>query len=235
MSAVLHPPGSIPWDRLALGMQRALRVEREAIFPAGELMPVSLPEMARVPYLGWIGPRFTGTVIVGKNPGGGGDAQNVAKAHDRAVADALLGLRSAQPERAGAALRQVYEAHTAQASTIGMGTLVGRVLEALGERREEVAFFNLCPFRTREDGDPRAPAARRCANLVLAPLMETLKPDTVVLLGGFAAHAAPELKARWVYQVKRGRNDYQVHPDGALRLKEMVASRADRAAMRKAR
>ena len=103
---------------MSLGVQRALRVEREVIFPAGELMPVSLPELARVPYLGWVGPRFRGTVIVGKNPGGGGDSQTDVKAHDCKVADALLALKAAAEGQAGLALRGVYEAFTAQAPTI---------------------------------------------------------------------------------------------------------------------
>ncbi len=234
MSAVLQC-SEPAWERIALGVQRALRVQREVIFPAGELMPVSLPELARVPYLGWVGPRFRGTVIVGKNPGGGGDSQTDVKPHDRAVADALLALKAAAEGQAGVALRGVYEAFTAQAPTIGMGTLLGRVLEALGEAREEVAFVNLCPFRTRMDKDPSVPAARRSASLVLAPLIDALHADTVVLMGGVAGHAAPELQARWVYKLKRRINDYQLHPEAAQRLEEMRASRGDRAAFRASR
>lgn len=72
MSAVLQLPSPLPWHHIARAMQRALQVERQAIFPKDELMPVSLSELARVPYVGWVGPRFAGTVIVAKNPGGGG-------------------------------------------------------------------------------------------------------------------------------------------------------------------
>ena len=229
--SVVFQPSEPAWERIALAMQRALRVEREAIFPAGELMPVSLPEFARVPYLGWVGPRFSGTVIVGKNPGGGGDSQNDVKPHDRAVAEALLTLKAVERE-AGAALRGVYEAFTEQAPTIGMGTLLGRVLEAMGEAREEVAFVNLCPFRTRMDKDPPVAAARRCARLVLAPLVDALHADTVVLMGGVAGRAAPELQARWVYKLKRRINDYQLHPEAAQRLVEMRSSRDERVAFR---
>lgn len=234
MTAVLQ--SSEPaWECIALGMQRALRVAREAIFPAGELMPVSLPELARVPYLGWVGPHFRGTVIVGKNPGGGGDSQTDVKPHDSAVADALLALKAAAEGQAGVELRSVYEAFTAQAPTIGMGTLLGRVLEALGEKWEEVAFVNLCPFRTRMDKDPSATAARLSAKLVLAPLINALHADTVVLMGGVAGRAAPEPQARWVYKLKRRINDYQLHPEAAQRLEEMRASRDERAAFRAAR
>ncbi|MES3000222.1 MAG: hypothetical protein V4787_05980 [Pseudomonadota bacterium] len=231
MSAVLQSSDPA-WERIALGVQRALRVERESVFPVGELMPVSLPGLARVPYLGWVGPRFRGTVIVGKNPGGGGDSQTDVKPHDRAVADALLALKAAAQGQAGDALHGVYRAFTAQAPTIGMGTLLGRVLEALGEAREEVAFVNLCPFRTRMDKDPTAGAARRSASLVLAPLVEALHADTVVLMGAVAGRAAPELQARWVYKLKRRINDYQLHPEAAQRLGEMRASREERAACR---
>lgn len=92
-----------------------------------------------------------------------------------------------------------------------MGTLLGRVLNALGEEREQVAFLNLCPYRTRMDKDPPVAAARRSAELVLVPLVQALQADTVVLLGGFASRAAPELRAPWVYQVKRRINDYPPH------------------------
>ena len=234
MSTVVNLSRPPAWDCLALGMQRALQVDRDAIFPHSELMPVSLPEMALVPYLGWIGPRFAGTVIVAKNPGGGGDSQSEIKQHDAEVAQALLTLKGSTSEQAGAALQQVYDAFTAQAPKIGMGTLLGRVLDALGEVREEVAFLNLCPFRTRMDTDPSAAAARRCGSLVLAPLVASLKADTVVLLGGFAARAAPALDSRWIYQVKRRINDYQLHPDASLRLDEMRASRGDRMTFRSA-
>lgn len=231
MSVVLQP-SDLAWERIALGMQRALRVEREAIFPGGELMPVSLPEFVRVPYLGWVGPRFNGTVIVAKNPGGGGDSQTDVTQHDRAVAEALLALKTAGDGLAGAELRRVFEAFTAQAPTIGMGTLLGRVLDALGEHREEIAFVNLCPYRTRMDKDPGAGAVRSCVSLVLAPLAEALQADTVVLMGGVAARAEPSLQARWIYKLKRRINDYQLHPDAALRLEEIRSSRGERAAAR---
>jgi len=223
------------WETIALGMQRALRIEREAIFPGGELLPISLPDFASVPYLGWVGPSFRGTIIVGKNPGGGGDTQGDVKPHDRAVAEALLALKNAAAEQSGERLTGVYEAYTAQAPTIGMGTLLGRVLQALGEAREEVAFVNLCPYRTRNDKDPSAAAARLSARLVLAPLVHALNADTVVLMGGVAGRAAPELQARWVYKLKRRINDYQLHPEAALKLEEMRASQDKREAFRGAR
>ena len=213
------------WENFALGMQRALRVEREQIFPEGELIPVSLPELARVPYLGWVGPKFRGTIIVGKNPGGGGDSQTNVTPQDRCVAQALLALKDASDGQAGEKL-------CAQAPTIGMGTLLGRVLAALGEARNEVAFVNLCPYRTRMDKDPSRSAARRSATLVLVPLIKALGADTVVLMGGVAGHAAPELEARWVYKVKRRINDYQLHPEAAQRLEEIRASQVERAAFR---
>lgn len=231
MISDLQSPES-KWESIALSMQRALQIEREAIFPAGELMPVSLLEFARVPYLGWVGPKFRGTIIVGKNPGGGGDAQLDVKPRDRAVALALIALRDATAGQAVGKMRDIYEAFSSQAPTIGIGTLLGRVLESLGEARDEIAFVNLCPYRTRMDRDPSTDAARRSARLVLAPLVRSLGADTVVLMGGVAGRAAPELQARWVYKLKRRINDYQLHPEAAQRLEEMRVSQVERAALR---
>ena len=95
--------------------------------------------------------------------------------------------------------------------------------------------MNLCPFRTRMDKDPPVSAARRSASLVLAPLIDALHADTVVLMGGVAGRAAPELQARWMYKLKRRINDYQLHPEAAQRLQEMRAIRGDRAAFRASR
>jgi hypothetical protein len=228
MSAVLDFATVSVWNRIADGLQRATLVEREEIFPAGELMPISLPELAHVSYVGWVGPRFDGTLIVGKNPGGGGDSQALVRGHDRAVADALQRFKSAPTAGAGAALLRVYQAYTVQSPGIGMGTLMDRVLGALGEERDTVAFMNLCPFRTRMDEDFDAGATRRCVSLVLAPVVQALQPDTVVLLGAVARRAAPHLQARWVYRVPRGRNDKQLNPKAAAVLEDMRSSRSER-------
>ena len=73
------------------------------------------------------------------------------------VADGLLGLKSSRRSTRTLHCGSFYKAYNAQAPTIGMGTLVGRVLEGLGELRLEVPFSNLCPSQTRDDHDPRAP------------------------------------------------------------------------------
>jgi uracil-DNA glycosylase len=221
------------WMRFAAGMQNALQVTRNALFDGDDLLPMSLPELSRVSYVGWIGPRFAGTIIVGKNPGGGGDAQSKVKLHDREVANALERLRTAAPGDRAERLTQVYGAFAAQSPTIGMGTLMGRVLEALGDERDQVAFVNMCPYRTRNDADPKPATIERCARLVLAPLVASLRPDTVILLGAVARRAAPLVQARWVYSVPRGRNDRQLNPDAVPVLEAMRLDRTARAAHRK--
>lgn len=219
------------WQSISMGVRNALRVPRSALFESVELNPLSLEESVDTPYLGWVGPKFAGTVVVGKNPGGGGDAEKATKPEDQAVGEAIRALRDAKATEAHARLCSLYTAYALQAPTIGMGTLLGKVLEALGSEREEIAFLNLCPFRTRNNRDPKASTRAKSIELVFSPLLKALNPHTVVLLGGFAGAAARHVECSFRYMIPRAINDKQLHPKAHPILAQMRTDQSERARM----
>lgn len=69
-------------EGVSRAFRAALRVSREQLFEAERGLPVSLADSAQTPYLGWVGARYSGgTVLIGKNPGGG-DSEVAATGFD---------------------------------------------------------------------------------------------------------------------------------------------------------
>lgn len=171
-------------EGVSRAFRAALRVSREQLFEAERGLPVSLADSAQTPYLGWVGARYSGgTVLIGKNPGGGGDSQVAATGFDLKVEQELKDLRDGSEDEAVLRLAQLTRTFHEQLPTIGMGVLLNRVLAATGETRENVAFFNICPYRTRNDESLSSTTQRRSRELVAGPLLRALKPDTIIYLG----------------------------------------------------
>lgn len=214
--------------------QAALRVSREQLFEAERGLPASLTGAAHTPYLGWVGARYAGgTVFIGKNPGGGGDSQVAATGHDLKVEQELKALRDGPEDEAVFRLAQLTRTFHEQLPTIGMGVLLNRVLAATGETLEDVAFFNMCPYRTRNDESLSPTTQRKSRELVAGPLLRALKPDTIIFLGvGAGREAAKTLNARWTYVLPRAINDRQLKAEAVPVLAQIQADNLARRAYR---
>ncbi|MET3515631.1 hypothetical protein ABIC63_003415 [Pseudacidovorax sp. 1753] len=224
-------------ESIAQAFRAAAWVRRDQLFRGDKGMPVSLAGSANTPYVGWVGRNFRGgTVLVAKNPGGGGDSQVAPTALDLDVQRRLYALRDEQETSPVELLEGVTRAFHAQLPTIGMGVLLRRVLARLDETLDDVAFFNACPFRTRNDESLSSSTRKRSLELVAAPLVRALQPDTLVYLGvGVGREASKALNARWTYVLPRAINDKQLKAAAAPVLDAIEADNAARLAYRNAR
>jgi hypothetical protein len=210
-------------ERAAKAYQTALRVSRARFFEENASLPVSLTDSAHTPYLGWVGKNYRGgTVLIAKNPGGGGDSQVETTALDASVIARLKAMRDSEGSSATPLLDELTDAYHAQLPTIGMGVLLNRVLSRVGETLDSVAFFNACPYRTRNDEKLGARTQKKSRELVAAPLLEVLSPDTIIYLGvEVGREASKTLNARWTYVLPRAINDKQLNKDAEPVLAQM--------------
>jgi hypothetical protein len=210
-------------EQVAKAYQTALRVGRAQFFEANASLPVSLTDATHTPYLGWVGKNYRGgTVLIAKNPGGGGDSQVETTALDASVIARLKALRESEGSSATPLLDELTDAYHAQLPTIGMGVLLNRVLSRAGETLDSVAFFNACPYRTRNDEKLGARTQKKSRELVAVPLLEALSPDTIIYLGvEVGREASKTLNARWTYVLPRAINDKQLNKDAEPVLAQM--------------
>lgn len=222
-------------DAVAQAYQKAVRVEREQLFEAGRGLPLSLTDSAHTPYLGWVGKNYHGgTVLIAKNPGGGGDSQVAPSALDLELQRQLFALRDDEQTAPDTLLEGVTRAFHTQLPTIGMGVLLGRVLSRFGESLDDVAFFNVCPYRTRNDESLTTATQRKSLELIARPLVKALQPDTLIYLGvGVGREASKTLNARWTYVLPRAINDKQLKAEAVPVLDAIEADNVARQAYRR--
>jgi len=223
-------------EKVAKAFRSAMRVGRAELFEANTSLPLSLTDSAHIPYLGWVGKNYRGgTVLIAKNPGGGGDSQVETTALDAKVVAGLKALRDSEETSASGLLDELTEAYHTQLSTIGMGVLLNRVLSRAGETLDRVAFFNACPYRTRNDEKLGARTQKKSRELIAAPLLEALSPDTIIYLGvEVGREASKTLKARWTYVLPRAINDRQLNKNAGPVLARIESDAPARRAHREA-
>lgn len=224
-------------ENAASAYQTAARVRRGQLFEGDKGLTISLTDSAHTPYLGWVGRNYRGgTVLIAKNPGGGGDSQVAPTALDLEVQKRLLSLRDDTTSSPVELLDRVTQAFHTQLPTIGMGVLLGRVLARTGEGLDDVAFFNVCPFRTRNDESLSSATQRRSLDLIAKPLVAALRPDTLIYLGvGVGREASKALNARWTYVLPRAINDKQLKAAAVPVLDAIEADNEARRAYRSSR
>lgn len=170
-------------DKLYAALLAALRIDRAEIFvPGDSQLPVSEQRDATIPQIGFIGEGYRpgGDVLLGINPGGGGDAY-VRTAEDSLLLPMIAALRS--EEASPDAVKIVFGQCAANMRTWNLWRIVEPVLNACGRSQTEIAYLNWCPFRTRKDAKPHAQVMRRCHETYLAPLISKLTPGRIIALG----------------------------------------------------
>ncbi|MFS4437630.1 hypothetical protein ACMA5I_05390 [Paracoccaceae bacterium GXU_MW_L88] len=166
-----------------LAFSKALRIERSDIFGSeDQQMPISEPLDAIIPQAGFVGRDYQkgGTVLLGINPGGGGDT------YIRTAEDAdLLPLieRCREGEASLEETLALCEKCATNMQTWNLWRIVEPVLQACGENQSEIAYLNWCPFRTRSDKMPHAHVMRRCREVYLLPIIDKLAPSRIIALG----------------------------------------------------
>lgn len=196
---------------------KAVCIKRGDVFwPADRQVPISEPEDALIPQIGFIGPDYRrgGTLLLGINPGGGGDS------YSRTAEDAILLPMIDALRRQNAsceAMWTMFDQVSANMQTWNLWRIVEPVLGASGDTSSAIAYLNCCPFRTLRDGKPHAQVLRQCRDIYLAPLIRALAPSRIIALGKKAGDALEkELHFDATrYVVRRTRGDSYIHADAA--------------------
>lgn len=208
---------------------KAVCIQRGDVFwPPDSQLPMTEPEDALIPQIGFIGADYRrgGTLLLGINPGGGGDT------YSRTAEDAILLPMIDALRRSKASLEAMwtmFDQVLANMQTWNLWRIVEPVLGASGNTPSAIAYLNCCPFRTLRDGRPHAHALRQCRDIHLGPLIRELTPNRIIALGKKAGDVlAKELRfdaSRYV--VRRTRGDSYIHPDAAKVLAEIRRDRSD--------
>ena len=162
---------------------KALQIDRVEVFgPTDNQLPVSEPEDAAVPQIGFVGRDYRpgGDVLFGINPGGGGDSYKRTP-EDLRLLPMIAALRN--QEASLDAINTVFDQYAENMRTWNLWRIVEPVLCACRRSQSEIAYLNWCPFRTRKDAMPHIRPMLRCRELYLAPLIANLAPGRIIALG----------------------------------------------------
>jgi hypothetical protein len=220
-------------EKVVAAFHRTARLTRADLFDNDALLPTTAVEDARTAAPGWVGDNWSGgTLMVGINPGGGGDAYRRNPDDDRLYA-ALRKLRDAgAPAEQEIALINLSSAWIAIQRSHNIWRIVDPILKATGEASDTAAFMNILPFRTREDKAPSVGVLRRAWALSALPQIEALQPARIIALGKKAWDAlsrfdpppGPEL-----ILFKRGIGDSYIPSESNEVLARLAHERANRA------
>lgn len=220
------------YDTAARAMQVAAGCERAKLVSD----PAKLPPAMRatlVPFIGWIGPSYSGgTVVIGKDPGGLDDGSKPKgrrlkqRDHvlDAQLEDALLALpKHTDPS---AAMRTVSALFLKQMPYNGIRVVLDQIAQALDEPIESMAFFNICPYRTR------GPSFIKGLTHIASRLVPALSAHTVLILNKQVGDDLPKLpdptlSAKWPRVLHRLRSDVGgLHDEGLRVVKQLAADPA---------
>lgn len=179
---------------LALAFHRSARVTRTALYgtPDDLQLPLNLQSDARVPFLGFCGPRYKegGVVFLAINPGGGGDAYASRTPQDIELIPLIERFVAATPEVAPKAFEMMCTSYSAQVQTWNLWRILRPTLEACRTTIEHVSYLNLFPYRTARDIRPSSRALHTAWLDVVTPLLQALQPSMLVALGKKAGTVA---------------------------------------------
>lgn len=148
-------------------------------------LPMHLLADARVPFLGYCGPRYSvgNPVLLAINPGGGLDdyiERHPADAELIPLIEAFIRAKGAATPKAFESMCNVYMQHV---QTWKLWNIVNPTLAACGKKVDEVCYINLFPYRTRKNAIPRAKALAAAWSQIAAPLLKELRPRHLIALG----------------------------------------------------
>lgn len=205
---------------------QAVRLNRSDVFGADDRqMPTSEPIDALVPQIGFVGNDYRpgGTILLGINPGGGGDTYR-RTAQDSRLLPLITSLRDV--EASPDALNKMFDLYAANMRTWNLWRIAAPVIEACGHGQSEIVYLNWCPFRTRGDKMPHARAMRQSFDAYLAPLIVRLAPRQMIALGmkvGTWLGKAP-LRGVTLHVIPRTRGDSYLSPEALVAIERLKKS-----------
>jgi hypothetical protein len=179
---------------LAVAFHGAASVTRAALY--GTQSDLQLPKYlqadARVPFLGFCGPRYSagGCVLLAINPGGGGDAYSQRTPQDAELIPLIEKFVAASQANVANDFEKMSRNYAAQAQTWNLWRILGPTIAACRSSIDQVCYLNIFPYRTAKDALPSASALRKAWELIVVPLLGALRPSKLVALGKKAGNVA---------------------------------------------
>lgn len=177
----------------ALTYRKVIEVSRTDLFGAfpDRQLPRYLQNDALVPLLGFAGQNYRagGVLLLAVNPGGGTESYRNRTPQDDELIPYISAFRASRPSETEDRFSDMSSNYMKQAKTWNLWGIVQPVLDACGRKLDEVAYANICPFRTYKDCRPHVVPLTRAINQVAKPLVCGLQPGTVVALGKKAGDA----------------------------------------------
>lgn len=217
-------------DTIISAFHRSAGLSRSDVFFNDLLMPLTAKDDALVPAAGWVGAGWSnGTLMIGINPGGGGDNYRRNPDDDR-LYELLRQFRDVKTlseqtiafERLSAGWIDIQRTHN-------IWRIINAILEATGESAHEIAFMNILPFRTRMDKQPSAKTLKEAWEKIAEPQILALRPRRIIALGKKAWNVLTRFKIPDEAELilfKRGIGDSYVPMESQAVLRQLAAERA---------
>jgi hypothetical protein len=142
--------------------QKAAIVPRAALYgtDSDPQLPASLLADARVPFLGYCGPRYSvgNPILLAINPGGGSDDYSERHAEDEELIPLIEAFVHAQGSATPKAFEKMCHVYMEHVQTWNLRNIVTPTLAACGKGVDEVCYLNVFPYRTRKNAMPSAKA-----------------------------------------------------------------------------
>ena len=179
--------------------------------------PLHLQQESATMTVGYLGSRYrpsTDILLLGINPGGGGDAHVHRDRHDERLYPALMSFKQAAGTNVLAVFDHLQTIYPSAIRAWRLYTIIYPILEAVGRSLDAITLMNVVPYRTRNNKPPPA-QAKRLGWEIVAYTLGHLQPRAIVALGATAGKVvnAFDTSDRPVYCVPRMRGDRAVTPE----------------------
>ena len=179
----MHDDGD-PRRAIVAAFHGSSRLRRSDIFADDKLMPITAVEDASTAAPGWVGQTWIGgTLLVGINPGGGGDNYRRNPSDDELYNCARAFREAKSEETQSKAFESLSTKWIQIQQTHSIWRIIEPILAATSESVDETAFMNILPFRTRMDALPPRAILRAAWEKAARPQISALKPKRVIALG----------------------------------------------------
>ncbi|HEX8301642.1 hypothetical protein [Sphingomonas sp.] len=209
------------------------QLKRSDLFSNAVLTPITAPADAETAAPGWVGAEWNrGTLLVGINPGGGGDSYK-RNPTDDLLYGALRTFRDAVGEEAQArAFRSESNIWSGLQQGHNIWRIIGPIANATGESVTQLAFMNILPFRTRMDAIAPAETLQTAWRLSAQPQIVALRPKRVIALGAKAWKILSRFdlpRDTELVQFKRGIGDSYIPIESQVVLAKLAAGSTETA------
>lgn len=212
-------------DAVISAFHATSQLQRNDIFVGEDLTPIVAAEDANTPAPGWVGESWSElTVLIGINPGGGGDAYRRTPTDDQ-LYRLLRAFRAASGEHRARAFSNLSSTWRSIQKTHNIWRVIKTVIQATGESEREIGFMNVVPFRTRMDKLPSRAEISAAWRLATRPQLEALQPKRVICLGKKAWDVLSRLE-HGQYElvlIKRAIGDSYIPPEAQAVLRELAS------------